>query len=208
MARIEISNMKNKADAIKLAQKYFNNKKLYSADSTDIREHLDILKIYASHADHITELGVRTMVSTWAFILGCPKRLMSVDILSPSYYLKDDDCLLNIVEEICKKMNIDFKFVLGNSLDITIEETDLLFIDTIHTYSQLIQELNLHGNKTKKWIILHDTESCKDYFENEEGIMLGGMQNAINEFLSNNKQWYVKEIYSNNNGLTVLERNV
>jgi len=204
---MKIENLKNKKDAIELAQKYFDEKKLYSADSTDIREHLEILKTYASRCNHITELGVRTMVSTWAFILGCPKKLVSVDILSPSYYLKDNDSLLNIVKNICKNMNIDFSFILGSSLEITIEETDLLFIDTDHCYNQLSQELNLHEDKTKKWIILHDTESCKNYIKNSIGVMTGGMQDAIDEFLSNNEQWHIKEVYTNNNGLTILERN-
>ena len=203
----DIKNMESKTDAIKLAQKYFDNKKLYLTDSADICEHLDVLKKYASHADHIIEIGVRTMVSTWAFILGRPKKLISVDILSPSHFLKDDGCLLNIVEEICEKMNIDFEFILGSSLEITLEETDLLFIDTDHTYNQLIQELNLHGNKSKKWIILHDTESCKNYIKNSLGVMTGGMQDAIDEFLFNNKQWCIKDVYTNNNGLTILERN-
>ena len=30
---------------------------------------------------------------------------------------------------------------------------------------------------------------------------------TILEFLFNNKQWYIKEVYLNNNGLTILERN-
>jgi len=199
--------IENKTDAIELAQKYFDEKKLYSSDSTDIREHLDTLKTYASHCNHITELGVRTMVSTWAFILGCPKKLVSVDILSPSYYLKDNNSLLNIVKNICKNMDIDFSFMLDSSLEITLEETDLLFIDTDHCYNQLSQELSLHGNKTKKWIILHDTESCKNYIKNSAGVVTGGMQDAIDEFLSSNKHWSVKEVYTNNNGLTILERN-
>ena len=178
--------------AIKLAERYFNNGKLYAKD---ICEHLDILRTYASRSNHITELGVRRMVSTWAFILGDPQKLVSVDIVSPSRYLKDDELFLNVVRDICKKMEIDFLFVLNDSLKINIEETDLLFIDTDHTYNQLSQELNLHGNKSRKWIILHDTESCK----NE-------LWKAIDEFLLSNKQWYIRKIYKNNNGLTILER--
>ena len=178
--------------AIKLAERYFNNSKLYAKD---IGEHLDTLKIYASQSNHITELGVRKIVSTWAFILGNPQKLVSVDIVFPSDYLKDDEILLNIVHDICNKMEIGFLFVHNDSLKIDIEETDLLFIDTAHTYNQLSQELNLHGNKSRKWIILHDTESCK----NE-------LWKAIDEFLLSNKEWYIKKIYENNNGLTILER--
>ncbi len=33
-----------------------------------------------------------------------------------------------------------------------------------------------------------------------------GLRSAVNDFLSNNKNWEVKEVYTNCNGLTVLER--
>lgn len=186
-----------------VAEKYFLERK---ETEIDIHEHLDTLQAYASKSDHITELGVRKIVSTWAFILGHPKRLVSVDLVPPSQYLQDHDYLMRVVNKVCKELNIDFSFVLGDTLQIDIEETDLLFIDTLHTYSQLIQELNRHGNKSRKWIILHDTESCKDYFTNSVGVVEGGLQDAIDEFLHNNRNWFIKEVYTNNNGLTVLER--
>ena len=201
--KAKIQNNKKQVDGIEVAEKYYNERKL---SALDINEHLDTLRTYASQVEHITELGVRSIVSTWSFILGKPKRLISVDIVSPSNYLKDDGYLLRVVKNVCVEMGIDFTFILGDSLMIDLEETDLLFIDTLHTYSQLIQELNRHGNKSRKWIALHDTESCKDYFINSVGVKEGGLQDAIDEFLSNNDQWFVKEVYTNNNGLTILER--
>ena len=76
---------------------------------------------------------------------------MSADIVSPTSYLKDGGYLLNVVENTCKEMGIDFTFILGDFLKNRFgKETHLLFIDTLHTYSQLIQELNRHGNKSRK----------------------------------------------------------
>ena len=33
-----------------------------------------------------------------------------------------------------------------------------------------------------------------------------GLMPAVNEFLDSNKDWYLKERFTNNNGLTILER--
>ena len=51
----------------------------------------------------------------------------------------------------------DFHFTVGDTKAIDIEETDLLFIDTLHTYDQLAAELARHGMKARRWIVLHDT---------------------------------------------------
>ena len=47
---------------------------------SDINEHLETIKKYASECKHITEMGVRSVVSTWAFLESKPKRLVSIDI--------------------------------------------------------------------------------------------------------------------------------
>ena len=39
----------------------------------DINEHLPILKRFSEECSHITEMGVRYMVSTWAFLAGLKK---------------------------------------------------------------------------------------------------------------------------------------
>lgn len=33
-----------------------------------------------------------------------------------------------------------------------------------------------------------------------------GLEKAITEFINNNPDWQIKEIYTNNNGLTILEK--
>ena len=110
-----------------------------SAHPSDINEHLPTLKKYAEMCDHVTEMGVRYVVSTIALVYGKPKTLVSIDLFHPSHY--GDMGRLNQVQEYAKNNNIDFKFVLGNTLEIDIEPTDLLFIDTLHKYGQLKKEL-------------------------------------------------------------------
>jgi hypothetical protein len=161
------------------------------SDSTDIVEHLQTLVDISKKCDHITEMGVRGVVSTWAFAVGVKKggKLVSIDIAqSPQEEL-------DRVADFSKRRGIDFEFKLADTLQIDIDETDLLFIDTLHTGEQLEKELNLHAPKARKFIIFHDTESCK----NE-------LWPVIDKFLKDSKEWALKTVYTNNNGLTIIRR--
>lgn len=160
---------------------------------SDIYQHLPTLRKYAEQCETVVELGVRGIVSTWAFLAAKPKHLISVDIEHPSKYGAD----LWFVEGSALKEGIEFDFVLKDSLKIDLPEHDLLFIDTLHTYDQLSKELARHESKTRKFIIMHDT--------NLEGDP-DNMRGAVNDFLDSNLQWEIAEYFENNNGLTVLKR--
>ena len=167
---------------------------------SDINEHLNTLASYSKKCEHVTELGVRWVVSTWALASGNPKKLRSYDIEHPNNQGGGDS--FNQLLEAISETSIDFTFTEADDLTIEIEETDLLFIDTWHVYDQLKKELELHGNKALKYIIFHDTVT---FGEHGEGGGIGLMP-AINEFLERNPQWQTKEHYQNNNGLLILER--
>ena len=55
-----------------------------TAVPSDISEHLPTLANYAKKVNHITELGVRSVVSTWALASGNPKVLRSYDLNHPN----------------------------------------------------------------------------------------------------------------------------
>lgn len=173
---------------------------------SDIHEHIEWLYALAKdpNVHHITEMGSRTGVSTTALLLGLQAHNCGLYKMSPSLITYD----LEIQPEIMKlfQMREDVRFVPNkeSTLEIDpIEETDLLFIDTDHNYDQLIQELTIHGNQSRKWIAMHDTETYK---------MIGdpptkaGLWPAIEEFLQMNPHWKIKEVRKNNNGMTLLER--
>jgi hypothetical protein len=178
---------------------YYN---YYHTTPSDINEHFPVLKKCASECDIVYELGVRGIVSTWALLAGYPRKMVSVDIVEPSVFGGN----LELVKESCKQAGIEFEFKLISSLDLEIPETDLLFIDTIHEYPHLSAELKLHAKKVNKYIIMHDTDGCGEWMINEKGEKWGGMKQAINEFIAINPEWHTKEVFSNNNGLTILER--
>lgn len=176
---------------------------------SDINEHLPTLRNLAKDCESITEMGVRAVVSTWALLLGSPKILNCYDIH------KNDNIEQALMS--AESAGIHMKFIEADVLDVTIEETDMLFIDTLHTYSQLKRELAMHAKKVKKYLVFHDvvtyghkpepaswqTEAImKNYIQNDKGIMP-----AIEEFLEENPEWKVKQLYTNNNGLLVLVKN-
>lgn len=161
----------------------------YCQHAVDIKEHLPTLKRYASECDSIVEMGVRSIVSTWALLSGRPKSLTSIDIYHPSFYGANID----EVYSACLEEGISFNFLQASTLEITLDNTDLLFIDTLHTYDQLSKELLLHGNIANKFMIFHDTDCCPE------------LKKAIAEFMQGGS-WKIREEFKNNNGLTVLER--
>lgn len=166
-------------------------------EPSDINEHFPVLQYYASLSDSVTEFGVRTVVSTWALIAGQPDRLTSYDLQSPG------DQVLEYVRQVAEEAMVEFDFIAANVRDIEIEPTDTLFIDTFHTYGQLQIELAKHASKVRKWIILHDTET---FGEKGEAGSEKGLNYAIREFVHPANPWEIKEVLTNNNGLTVLQR--
>jgi hypothetical protein len=159
---------------------------------SDINEHLPTLKRYAEQCDSIVEMGVRSIVSTWALLAGKPKILVSIDIEDPSKYGGD----IWEVYDAANEAGVNFSFVKGDSLTVTTPEIDMLFIDTLHTKEQLAQELERHHTQVRKYIAMHDT--------NLEGD--NGMREAINEFLDAHPEWAVEENFDNNNGMCFLKR--
>lgn len=161
----------------------------------DINEHLPTLKKYASESKHVTEFGVRFGISTSALLSGKPKVLKSYDINKKSF--KKNKLYRSLIKDT------SFTFTVANVLEIEIEDTDMLFIDTWHTYNQLSQELRLHANKVRKHILFHDTVTFGNIGEDKTKP---GLLAAINEFLDKNKCWSTTKVFKNNNGLYIISR--
>lgn len=160
---------------------------------SDIFRHIPVLYKYALDCNHITEFGTRKVVSSWAFAYAKPQKIILYDLIFNEY-------IENFIS-ICKNNNIEVVFKKENTRSVSsIEETDLLFIDTEHSYEQVKKELT-NFNKVRKYIIFHDTETFgkKDYDGNGKGIMP-----AIEEFLNDNTDWEVEFQTTINNGLTVI----
>ncbi len=178
---------------------------------SDINEHLPTLRKYAEECESIVEMGVRGIVSTWAFLSAKPKKLISLDLYHPSSFGGN----LDEVIQLSSENGIKFEFVEKSSLEYEMPNADLLFIDTWHDYLQLKKEMFRHHSKVNKYIILHDTttfgytdESFYDEYGNSrpETNLPKGLYPAVDEFLFANKEWRLWEKKSNNNGLTILKK--
>lgn len=187
---------------------------------SDINEHLPTLYKYASESNSVIELGVRGVISTYAFVYG----LLNNDSSTKKLLLNDIvECNIKDVLDLTKDLDIDIKYEWINDLDMKVDETyDTTFIDTWHVYGQLKRELEKFSKITNKYIIMHDT--TVDEYQGEtircrlnaaeqsqqSGIPIDeinkGLMPAITEFLDTNTNWKLKERFTNNNGLTILER--
>ena len=181
---------------------------------SDINEHLPTIRDLASECDHITEMGVRSAVSAWAWLAGMPKDgLHLYDLKNPKYFINGDP--IKWITETGAQHNIPVYFTEADVLEIDIEETDLLFIDTWHCYDQLKAELARHSDKAKKYICFHDTTSYAHRNEPltsennwQDKVTDGkGVWDAVSEFLDANKDtWELVHRYTNNNGFTIIKR--
>jgi len=158
--------------------------------TTDINEHLPLLRSLAAQVDHVTEFGVREGNSTIAFAVARPQMLISYDINPIPFLL---EALL---------AHTGFRFIRANVLNVQIEPTDLLFIDTYHSCEQLRFELARHADKVRRFIVLHDTEA---FGETGEDGNKPGLAGAVKEFVEQGV-WQIHSELKNNNGLTVLAR--
>jgi hypothetical protein len=157
------------------------------SDQSDIYLHVPTLFEYASRVNHITEFGVRTGVSTRAFLYSIKLN----NTILRCYDILFDESAGKLFEE-AKNQGLDAQYIIDSTLNAVIEDTDLLFIDTNHTYEQVSSELNLHGHKVKKYIAFHDTKEFPD------------INRAIDEFCQKYNSWSIDYCTEENNGLTIL----
>ena len=192
----------NLRDFDELIEKEYQSEK---NTKSDINEHIHTLHMLAANCTHVTEFGSRFGASTKAF-LKAPVTLRAYD-------LEIHTPLMNLFK-IARKASKDVEYTKGNTLSILIEPTDLLFIDTWHSQKQLREELKLHGNAARKYLVFHDTHTYGvrdeqvDWAANpDRKAMAGqGLLAAIIDFVIANPHWSFKEHRTNNNGLTILER--
>lgn len=185
----------------------------------DINEHLPTLRKYAEQCNSVVECGVLNIVSSYAFACGLKNNVNNYFVMIDPFKSNDMDFFLNV----CKQENVNAYFINDSDLKSPLIQTDLLFIDTWHVYGHLKRELSRWHSCVNKYIIMHDTTIDEWYGETircgmnaeiqskDVGIPVNeinkGIWYAIEEFLTSNKNWSIKERFTNNNGLTILERN-
>lgn len=185
---------------------------------SDINEHSPVLRRFASQCQSVADLGVGSVVSSWALIQGLaenpnlPHSYLGVHLGFPQPYV------FKTLKMVTEASDISFDYSQGSDIDIEISDVDLLFIDTLHTYVHLTHELEKFSPQTNKYIILHDTsetfeyQNCASYRGNYSEYPAHidrnkrGLWPAVQDFLARHPEWVLCERHPNNNGLTVLKR--
>lgn len=193
----------------------------YAKTPSDINEHLPTLFEYTKQCQSVLELGVRGVVSTWAFAYGLSQNQKQLKHLFCNDVVH---CDLGHVTQMCRGsgIDVDYKWCSDLELDLEHGSFDLVFIDTFHVYGQLKRELQKFRHIAQKYIIMHDTtidavrgEAVRmnmniEKLQKQTGFtkeeLVTGLKPAIDEFLESSKEWVVRKVFTNNNGLTILER--
>lgn len=192
--------------------KYF----VHSSQGSDIYEHLPILAEISQECESVTEIGVRSAVSTWGILKGLAdspfekKQYLGIDL--------DVPYCLDALQALSEDNQIQYEFLQANDMTIDIPETDFLFIDSLHTYCHLTYELEKFSSKARKYIAMHDTSPP---WENQDDNTYHGNYSeypshfdktkrglwpAVVDFLEKHPEWKIKERRTNCHGFTILER--
>ena len=190
------------------------------ATPSDIHEHVTILAEYARMCESVVECVMTNMTGSWGLAYGLahnglPRKLLTCVDLNYSSEM-------NILRDVCIGTEIEFRFIQGNNIKLELPERDLLFIDTWHVYGHMRRELALHADKTKKYIIMHDTtvdatvgESVRMGYDIKRQVLESGYAEeevrmgiwpAVEEFLDSHPEWSLEHRYDHCNGLTILVR--
>jgi hypothetical protein len=114
----------------------------------------------------------------------------------------------------------EWKFQQGDTLSgLEIPTCDLIFFDSLHTFTQLKRELALYGQKSLKYLVFHDTitfgiqAADGETGQYKDGWVRGkfypevhGIRLAIDEFQIEHPEWKIIYHSPESHGLLVLQR--
>lgn len=207
------------ADKKKSYTELKNQYDFHCQNPSDISEHLPVLKELVLDCRSVVEIGVRSMVSTWAILHGLSENrknrpiYLGIDLELPPVKT------LRKAKTLAKAAGISFNFWQANDMSIRTMRADLLFIDSLHTYCHLTYELEKFSPKINKYIVLHDTSEPwgnrddadyhGDYSEYPKHIDRNkkGLWPAVEDFLNTHPEWSLYQRYFNLHGFTILQRN-
>ena len=183
----------------------------------NINEHLPTHYRFTQECNSVVEIGVETMISTWAFLYGLKPggKYIGIDLKYPPVEKF-------ILAKLCaEKKGLDFNFFAKSDMLVSPEEignVDLIFIDSLHTYCHLTYELEKFSHLAQKYLSFHDSSFPWEYIDDDQyrgdyseypewyDRTKRGVWPAIEDFLLRHHEWELIERHTNNNGFTVLKR--
>lgn len=179
------------ADSVSTLQEYYDRVFILQSNAHNpdyMLVHAEI-KEKMQECDSYTELGVNQGATLAVALLRNPKTVRAYDIALAPY--NKAKCHF---DEYANEHNVDLIVKEADTLTISLDEVDLLYIDTLHRYDHLTKELKLHGHKAKKYIIFHDTFAQK------------GLKQVVEEYVITNKEWSIVTDCQENVGFMTIKR--
>ncbi len=180
----------------------------HCATAIAIAAHLRRLRELAEDLDVAVEFGVKRGASSSALLIGA-KRVISYDTVATVE-----------ARELKRVVGERWDYRIGDSREADFEQADLLFVDSLHTYAQVRDELK-HAHKIKRYLIFHDVSTFGEVgAAGESGrqswtYQLGrgsvpdehrGIRPAIDELMIYDQSWRIIERRTDSHGLLVLQR--
>ncbi len=173
--------------------------------------HMPYLREMARKSENVVELGIKKGTSSIA-LAWCQGELFSYDI-----------AILPYVKSLMPIIGDKWHVTQADTRKVPLEEIpehDLLFVDTLHRYHQVVAELDTFARKTKKWIVFHDTITFATWgADGEKGTWVDGprvtpgfeptthgIRLAIDEFMIENPEWVIVRHAPYSHGLLTLEK--
>ena len=177
-----------------------------------ITQDIEFISQIVSECKSVVELGTGQSAMDRVFL--------RYDVKLDTYDI--EDCPDNFLEE-AKSAGKDVTFHKEDTLKVEIPETDILFVDSFHSYEQVKTELALHASKAKRYIIFHDTVLFANknqgiVCDEESDIQLAaesigilepttkGIVPAIEEFLESHPEWSIVYNSKEGNGMIVIKK--
>jgi len=128
-----------------------------------------------------------------------------------------------LMGDLARQAHVSLRIKQGDStyvfFDKDSQDFELLFVDSLHTGEQLKQELDNTHEHVSRYIVIHGivqygwngedsrlTEIEKKMHSHVAQIGGDGLLPVIFHFLSTHREWMVKRVHTNGQGLIILER--
>jgi len=150
--------------------------------------HEEIRRCLADGCASYAELGVNQGATLAAAMLGGALTATGYDIDLSNYRLAS-----RIFSNYATRNGVKLAVIEGNSVDITLNPVDVLYVDSYHSEDHLTKELALHSGQVRRFIICHDTNSRL------------GLRKAVRKFVRSSK-WRIVNDCREGTGFTTLAR--
>lgn len=156
----------------------------------DLNEHMPKLRALAEQVDRVVEFSHRKD-SFLAFASGARVSFTSYN---------------SQVDELLSKVNQPNPINIAHSPKSDLgppQETDLLFLDTTHTFDFVHTAMTKWAAHVSRYIVLHDTVSYGERGEDAKD----GLRYAVKQFIEDKPEWCIAFHTDKQHGLTVLSKN-